>query len=296
MNQTIIYNRSTGKTESEISFNLKELYLLYRNFFGKTVTYSLLNKKFISTWYGRRMKKQASKKLITPFIKNYAVDVTHLKSPVESFGCFNDFFIRELKEGARPIDMNPGHLISPADARLLVFDLSISTSLPVKGYWYSLYQLLKDKVLEEEYSEGWCFVYRLAPSDYHRFSYIDDGQQEEIQKFRGVLHSVNPVALSSVKHLLGKNYRELTILKTKNFGKVIHLDVGALLVGKIVQKHPERYAFSRGEEKGWFEYGGSTIIQLFHKDAIIPDKDILDFSARGIETLVKLGEKTGLKK
>jgi phosphatidylserine decarboxylase len=155
---------------------------------------------------------------------------------------------------------------------------------------------LKDKSLEQEYSNGWCFVYRLAPSDYHRYHYIDDGRQEKVKRIKGVLNSVNPVALSSVKNLLGKNYRELTLLHTKNFGKVIQLEVGALLVGKIVQKHTDHHEFYRGEEKGWFEYGGSTIIQLFHKNAIIPDKNVLDYSCRGIETLVKMGEKTGTKK
>ncbi len=296
MEQPLLYNRITGKTETEISFHRDNLFFLYHNFIGKVITRGLLNKHFLSVWYGRKMKKPASKKLIPGFIEQYAVDISQIKFPLNSYKSFNDFFIRELKEGARPVDRNPDHLISPADARLLVFDLSERSSLPVKGYWYSLYQLLEDKSLEQEFSDGWCFVYRLAPSDYHRYHYIDNGSHEKVKRIKGVLNSVNPIALSSMKHLLGKNYREMTLLHTKNFGDVIQLEVGALLVGKIIQKHPGKYEFQRGEEKGWFEYGGSTVIQLFHKDAIIPDEDILNFSAQGIETIVKMGEKTGKKK
>lgn len=292
----VLFNRSKGKTEQEVSFHQDGLSFLYHNFFGKAITQSILIRHFISVWYGRRMKKPASKKRISEFIEQYAVDVSQIKFPLNTYTSFNDFFIRELKEGARPVDQNPDHLVSPADARLLVFDLSEENSLPIKGYWYSLYQLLKDKSLEQEYANGWCYVYRLAPSDYHRFHYIDDGSHEKVKRIKGVLNSVNPIALSSVKHLLGRNYRELTLLRTKNFGDVIQLEVGALLVGKIIQKHRDKFEFRRGEEKGWFEYGGSTIIQLFHKDIIIPDADILEFSRKKIETVVKMGEKTGLKK
>ncbi len=149
--------------------------------------------------------------------------------------------------------------------------------------------------LSAEYLDGWCFIYRLAPSDYHRFGYIDDGRQDPVVKINGVLHSVNPVALNAVAGLMSKNYRELTILHTKNFGAVVHIEVGALFVGKIVQQHNGAHSFVRGEEKGWFEFGGSTIIQLFKKDAVIPDTDILEQSGEGIETLVKIGEKVGKK-
>jgi phosphatidylserine decarboxylase len=105
---------------------------------------------------------------------------------------------------------------------------------------------------------------------------------------------VHPIALRSKKSLLSKNYRELTILHTANFGDVIHIEVGALLVGKVIQRNRESHSFQRGEEKGWFEYGGSTVIQLFSKGTVMPDADIIDYSAKGIETLVKVGEKTGI--
>ena len=156
-------------------------------------------------------------------------------------------------------------------------------------------QLVKDKNLALEYDDGWCFIYRLAPTDYHRFCYIDDGTHEKVKRIRGALHSVNPIALSSINNLLSQNYRMLTNLKTENFGEVLHLEVGALLVGKIVLRNRQSYTYRRGEEKGWFEYGGSTIIQIFRKDSVMPDTDIMNNSLNNIETLVKMGAKTGQK-
>jgi phosphatidylserine decarboxylase len=295
MKNPVLFNRNTKKIEYENTIRVNGLYFLYSNFLGKALTYSILNKKLISVLYGKFVKSKRSLKNIPAFIKHYNIDVEEIKRPLDSFNSFNDFFIRELKDNARPIDPNPVNLISPADSRLFVFDLSKKELLPVKGYWYTLNNLLKDETLEKEYSNGWCFVYRLAPADYHRFCYIDNGSHGAVRKIPGVLHSVHPIALSVTKSLLAKNYRELTILNTVNFGKVLHLEVGALLVGKIVQRTRDAHAFLRGEEKGWFEFGGSTIIQIFSRGSIIPDADILEQSAQHIETLVKIGEKVGVK-
>lgn len=295
MGKPILYNRQTGEIEKENTYKADGLSFLYKTELGKVLTNSILNKHIISKLYGRAVRSRQSASMIDKFIKHYKIDVSEIKLPINSFRCFNDFFIRELKDNARPIDKEPSHLISPADSRLFVFDLSSSHSLPVKGYWYSLQELVKDKKFAKEYSDGWCFIYRLAPADYHRYCYIDNGNHNKVKRIRGVLHSVNPIALSSIKNLLSKNYRELTVLNTENFGKVLHLEVGALLVGKIIQRNRNAHSFLRGEEKGWFEYGGSTIIQIFKKDNIMPDDDIIEHSINKIETLVRLGEKTGYK-
>jgi phosphatidylserine decarboxylase len=295
MKKPVLYNRQNQEIEYENTYKVDGLSFLYNTDLGKALTNTILNKHVISSIYGRTVKSHRSISQIDKFIKHYKIDTSEIKRPLSSFRSFNDFFIRELNEKARPIDSVPSHLISPADARLFVFDLSIRPNLPVKGYWYSLQELIKDKKLAKEYADSWCFIYRLAPADYHRYCYIDKGYHDKVKRFRGVLHSVHPIALSSVKSLLSKNYRELTVLNTDNFGKVLHLEVGALFVGKVVQIHRNPYAFERGEEKGWFEFGGSTIIQLFKKGSIIPDQDIIEYSAKKIETLVKMGEKTGVK-
>jgi phosphatidylserine decarboxylase len=241
------------------------------------------------------MNGKRSLKQIPKFIEHYNIDVNEIKRPLNSFVSFNDFFVRELKPEARPVDMEPSHLISPADSRLMIWDLTKAEQLPVKGYWYKLNDLVKDESLAKEFADGWCFMYRLAPQDYHRYGYIDNGTQEKVRKIKGILHSVNRIALAETHSVMAKNYRELTILHTENFGKVIHIEVGALFVGKVIQRHNEAYTFKRGEEKGLFEFGGSTVIQLFKKDVVTPDADIIAQSVKGIETLVKIGEKVGLR-
>lgn len=290
-----IYNRVTNHIEFECTPNAEGLSFLYTTFPGQALSKFFLNRHLISAFYGKYVKSRKSASQIPKYIKQYNINVSEVKRPIDSFQSLNDFFIRELKPEARPVDPEPGHLISPADSRLLVFDLARKSDLPVKGYWYSLKEFLKEETLTDEYADGWCFIYRLSPSDYHRYCYIDSGYQEKVERIPGVLHSVNPIALSAVKSLLSKNYRELVILHTDNFDKVLHLEIGALLVGKIVQHCNAGCHFKRGEEKGWFEFGGSTIVQLFKKDAIKPDNDILEHSADHIETLVKMGERVGNK-
>lgn len=291
-----LYNRKTKKIEFEDAYKSGGLKFLYRTSVGKAITSSLLVHRRISKLYGRYMSSNKSTKKIKEFIEHYNINTDEIKRPLNSFVSFNDFFIRELTDNARPIDHTPHHLISPADSRLFIFDLAGHPKLPVKGYWYHIEDLVKDAKIAEDYKDGWCFIYRLAPNDYHRYAYLDNGHQDKVIQLNGVLHSVNPIALKATKNIMAKNYRELTLLHTENFGTVVHIEVGALFVGKIVNRTNGACTFKRGEEKGWFEFGGSTVIQLFKKDAIIPDQEILDYSAKGVETIVSLGEKTGIAK
>lgn len=288
------YDRSLKKTVQENTYKVHGLLFLYNRRVGRLLNV-LLRRRFISVFYGSYMKSKRSVKLIPSFIHHYNINVEEIEHPLNSFKSFNDFFIRTLKPNSRPVDPEPTHLISPADSKLFVFPIGQTTEFPVKGYWYNLNQLLKDAELAKKYEGGWCFIYRLAPNDYHRYTYIDNGTQEKVIKVNGLLHSVNPIALKVTKNLMTKNYREITILKTENFGEVAHIEVGALFVGKIVQLQNGKHSFKRGEEKGWFEFGGSTVIQLFEKGTIIPDADLVAQSAIGIESLVKVSEKVGVK-
>ena len=127
--------------------------------------------------------------------------------------------------------------------------------------------------------------------DYHRYCYIDNGTKTDNTFIAGELHTVNPIALERY-NIYKRNCREYTVLHTENFGDVVQIEVGAMMVGRIVNNHGEA-SFVRGEEKGRFEFGGSTIVMLFGRDSISVDHDILCNSAEGIETVVKLGEKIG---
>ena len=140
-----------------------------------------------------------------------------------------------------------------------------------------------------EYSGGKCLVYRLCVEDYHRYCFIDDGTLLEKRTIKGKFHTVSP--LSKDYKIYKENYREINILSTKHFGEVIHIEVGALLIGKIVNR--DAAVFEKGEEKGFFEPGGSTIVQLFKKDVVKMDDDLMRMSADHIETKVLYGEGVG---
>jgi len=289
-----VYDRTKKAEVEEDAYKINGLLFLYRTLPGKFLTSLILKRRMVSAAYGRMMKSKRSIKQIQTFIKHYSINLDEVLRPLSSFKSFNDFFIRELKPGARPVDATPAHLISPADARLLALDLNDQSQIPVKGYWYQLNDLLKDQSLTDAYQDGLCLIYRLAPSDYHRYAYIDNGSQEKVRRINGVLHSVNRIAIAAVSGIMAKNYRELTVLHTQNFGEVIHIEVGALFVGKVVQRFNGPYQFKRAEEKGWFEFGGSTVIQLFKKGTVLPDADIMQQSRKQTETLVKVGEKVGI--
>ena len=146
----------------------------------------------------------------------------------------------------------------------------------------------------ETFSEGPLVVARLCPVDYHRYHYPDDGLVLESYRVPGILHSVNPIALKQKSEIFLKNERQVSILETKNFGKLAYIEVGATCVGKIIQSSKSKN-FSRGEEKGYFLFGGSTVILLGEKGAWTPSQDILDWTLKGTEVYLKLGQEMGRK-
>ena len=136
-------------------------------------------------------------------------------------------------------------------------------------------------------------MFRLTVSDYHHYCYIDDGEKTKNYKIPGVYHTVAPLANEEYP-VYTENTREFSILKSKNFGNVLMMEVGAMLVGKIVNHH-QKLSVHRGMEKGYFEFGGSTVILAFPKDTIVLDDDITENTKDGFETLVKMGEVIGRK-
>jgi phosphatidylserine decarboxylase len=293
--QILVYNRVTQAFEEERVFTRWFMVCLYghpkRLFLAKWLSKSI----WFSKLYGLFKKSSFSKKDIQNFIKNYQLDISEVELPIDSYKTFNDFFTRRLKLESRPINQNPHILISPADARVIVYNLKNDRVIPVKGKTFTLSDLIGDRQLASKYARGVCVVLRLAPVDYHRFCYIDGGKQSPVKVINGFLHSVSPLALRQKIPALSENIREYCILYTENFGHVLHIDVGALVVGKIIQHHRSGAEVKRGEEKGLFELGGSTIILVFEQDRVEIDTDVTKYSQQGIETLVKYGERIGIK-
>ena len=227
---------------------------------------------------------------INTFIRNNGIDMNQYEE--RKFTSYNDFFTRRIKEGRRPLPVDPEILISPCDGKATVYLIDEDTHFNVKNTVYTVASLLKNEQLAEDYCGGICVLIRLTVDDYHRYCYVDEGTKRENIHINGVLHTVNPIA-GEYAPIYKENSREYTLIDTKHFGKMIQMEVGALVVGKIVNYHGAAYQTARGEEKGRFEFGGSTVILLFQKNTIKISPDILTNSGDNCETIIKMGEEIG---
>lgn len=277
---------SKKKEKSENSF----LGFLYNTALGRFFL-KPLKSRTVSKIAGKFLDSRLSKSLIKGFVKKNNINLDDFYS--DSFRCFNDCFSRRIKEGLRPIDESPDALISPCDSLLTAYKINDDTRLTVKGVEYSVSDLLQNGELSSEFCGGVCLVFRLCVNHYHRYVYFDSGNKGENLFIKGKLHTVRPIALAAGP-VFRENCREYTVMNTDNFGKAVQIEVGAMLVGKIKNHHGE-HTFTRGEEKGTFLYGGSTIILLLKSDAAEVDEKFFLATERGEEIDVKMGEKIGEK-
>lgn len=267
------------------------LSFLYNTKAGRIILKPIVKSKMISSLTGRFLDLKISKILIKPFIKKHNINMDDYEN--KNYESFNDFFIRKGKKGKRIVDKKMDHLISPCDGKLTVHKISKDLVFKVKNSFYSINSVLKNKRLSSLFTNGYALVFRLSPEDFHRYVFIDDGKIMDNYKIDGLFHSVNPISYDNFK-VFKENQRECTYIKTKNFSDVMYIEVGALLVGKIKNNIKNGYV-KKGMEKGYFMYGGSTIIILLKDKTVKIDNDILKNSKNGFETCVKCGEKIGKK-
>lgn len=260
---------------------------LYHTILGRLLL-KVLTLRFVSSSVGFFLNTRFSKLFILSFVRKNSIC---LEEYYQEFCSFNDFFSRKIKEEYRPIAKNTRDFITPADGYLSAYKIEDGLVLPVKYSHYSLSSLLQNEKLAHEYKDGICLVIRLCVHHYHRYCYVDDGTKEENRFIPGRLHTVRPIALASVP-VFTENAREYTIMHTKHFGDVVQMEVGALFVGKIKNYH-EEYAFSKGEEKGTFLFGGSTIILLVKSEKVKLFSKYFEATKNGEEVPVKMGEKIG---
>lgn len=269
----------------------KMIAFLYRTRLGRGML-SVLIKPQISSAAGKFLDSSLSRWLIGPFMKKGGIDLSEYE--MSDYRTFNEFFTRKIKPECRKMDMEKAHLIAPCDSKLSVYPISQGSRFVIKDTEYSMESLLRSRKLAKHYEGGQLLVFRLAVDDYHRYCYVDDGLKSKNHLIPGVFHTVNPLA-NDVYPIYKENTREFSVLKSRNFGRILMMEVGALLVGRIVNYH-ERKEVKRGEEKGRFEFGGSTVILCLEKNRATINEDILLNSSRGIETIVKIGEKIGISR
>lgn len=283
-------DRETGIIKTEQIAGEKWLVWLYNNPVGEASMFAIVKRKFISTWYGNEMDSESSVEKIEPFIEEFNIDMNIAKT--EEYNCFNDFFYRKLKENARPVDTNSNVIVSPADGKILAYSNINNTDFIIKGARFDVNSFLDNESLAKKYSNGSLIIVRLAPYDYHRFHFPVSGYVSQPTLIEGDLYSVNPIALRQMVEIFFLNKREYLSIVTHNFGDVIMAEVGATMVGSIIQTYKAN-SITKGAEKGYFKFGGSTVVLLFEKDKIIIDADLLKNTANGLETEVKMGEKIG---
>ena len=287
------YERESGQLKTEKVAGEKWLVWLYYNPIGEATLWALAKRKLVSSIYGNRMDRTSSAKKIQPFIADFDIDMSVAQK--QEFSNFNDFFTRKLKADARPVDTTSTVVVSPADGKVLAYtDISNSWFI-VKGYRFDVSSFLDNPYLAQKYYDGALLIIRLAPFDYHRFHFPVSGNSSPIKKIDGDYYSVNPYALRKMAEIFCLNKREYTILSNPLFGDFVMAEVGATMVGSIVQTF-KGSSVNKGEEKGYFKFGGSTVVLLFEKSKIHIDEDLLINTVKGYETSVKMGERIGEEK
>ena len=283
----IYYDSKSKKLENDKP--PKSLSFLYTTKLGRNVL-KIITKPFFSKMNGFFLNTKLSKLYINKFIKNNNINMNRFDKV--NYASFNDFFTRELSQKELIKTSRAFDLISPCDSKLSVYKISSDLKVNVKNSVYSLDNLIKNKV-PLTYQSGYCLIFRLCPDDYHRYHSIDNMKIKNIKRIDGLLHSVNPIVYKDYK-VYTENQREVSLIDTENFGEIIWIEVGALNIGKINNNNKKE--LKRYEEKGYFSFGGSTIILLFQKDRINLSKDILYYSQRGLEIKVYYGDKIGERK
>lgn len=294
MDPVLYFNRYTQQVETETIYGEEFLRWVYEHPFGRFSTEVLVKREVFSAFYGWRMNQSVSREKIEPFIEKYQISVAEMKRSPKDFENFNAFFARELKPEARPIHGGAEDLVFPADGRHFVIPhLDRDSSVFVKGFDFDVVELLNDLDLAEKYKGGSLVISRLCPVDYHRFHVPCAGKLGEPRLINGPLYSVNPIALRSRPSIFWENKRYVTPLKSDNFGEIQYLEVGATCVGTVVHTVKGKKQVKKGEEKGYFLFGGSTVITVFEPNKVQFAQDLLDQSKAGFELYAKMGDLMG---
>ncbi|QFJ54087.1 phosphatidylserine decarboxylase [Pseudobutyrivibrio xylanivorans] len=271
---------------------MSALHFLYNTKPGRILLRPLLLKP-VSDFSGWLLDSKISKCIINKFASSNGIELEDYI--LDDINCFNDFFCRRIKPELRPLDMENEHLMAPCDGLLKIYPIEDGLVMPVKQSRYSITDLLENRELAESFDGGYCLVYRLCVNHYHRYAYFESGEKSKDVIIPGFYHTVQPVALEAGPVFV-QNARQYTVIDTERFGRCVQMEVGAMLVGRIVNEEPQACPVTRGSEKGHFEYGGSTIIVLVPREKVEIKSDILEASEKGEETPIKMGECVGIVK
>lgn len=302
-NQIIYFNRPTQSMETELVYGDGAIKFIYDNYFGQILG-PIIASKPASQLYGSYQDWSVSKNKVPPFVEKFNIDLSLYKAgsisaekKENSYKNFNEFFIRKFEDNVRDFVDDESKMPAFCEARYFGHsEINNDVKIPVKGKLLNSKDLLGGSKWSQTFEGGPLLVARLCPVDYHRYHYPLAGETLDSFPIKGQYHSVNPLALRSKPDIFIINERRASILDTEKFGKLAYIEVGAAMVGKIVQSHDETTTHNKGDEKGYFLFGGSTVILLGEKGKWSPSEDILRNTNNGIETYLHLGDEVALSK
>jgi phosphatidylserine decarboxylase len=294
--QRVIYKKRNNENLFEEKIPAyKIIKVLYSKKYCKPLLKFFIANRFISALYGLYMKSFLTKKMINKFVIDYEINTNESLADISSFKCFNDFFIRKIKADSRQINHNNEVLISPADGKILVYhNLTSTDQYSIKGCDFDLCCLVNDKKLINEYDNYSIAIIRLAPTDYHRFHFPTDGIPRDTKYIKGYYYSVSPIALNYIKDIFIQNKRTYCEIINEMIDNYLFIEIGATMVGSIKQTYTSNSMVKKGDEKGYFEFGGSTVILIFKTNTINFDHDLMINTINGYETQIKMGEQIGI--
>lgn len=283
-----VYHRQNQSYYEDVQYGGGFLKKLYGTKFGRFIMPLVLSRG-VSKMGRIYTDTILSRGAISSFIEKNHIDMSEYED--RKYKNLNDFFTRKVREGKRPIALDDDAMVSPADSKLSIYPISEGEKIKVKGNEYTVSDLVGDQVALSDYQGGLCLVFRLSVDDYHRYCFPAEGKVKTSYAIKGRLHTVCDI--SEQYKVYQENSREIMVVSSEKFGEMIMIEVGALMVGRIVNH--EVSDFTKGQEKGYFRLGGSTIILLLRKDEILLDKDILTHTAQGIEVKLRYGERIGIR-
>src|SRR5665648_873478 len=290
INMIKFYNRKTEKYEIEQVAGDSYINWIYSSPLGMKILELVVKKKVTSKVCGYFCDRAISKHKIKKFIDEFKIDMASYQIPEKGFINFNEFFYRKIKKEAIHLASAENSFISPCDGKILAYEtIDINMLIQLKGLTYSLAELIGNDCIASNYAGGSCLIVRLCPSDYHRFHFVDHGTCSPTTKIKGFYYSVNPTSLNRINKLFCSNKREWSILNSDNFGEILYVEVGDTLIVSILQSYNNNEKIEKGDEIGYFKFGGSTVILFLKKDVLKIDKDIVQQTAKGMECSVRMG-------
>ena len=326
-NAPSIIERKTGRLIQEEEYGQKAIYFLYHHFLGRLLLKMIFARPYFSFLRGLYYNSFLSKKDIAPFVEKYGLSKELLKKNYQSFGAF--FSRKEavnLREAGKENTKENGEawkeklrekgqarkqaFYATASGKLLAYKIdqegqiifsgsenngeSNLLPLEIKGNFYSIEKILKARC-PEFLKGGTLLVFRLSLPDYHRYIFPARGRILRTKKIKGRLDSVRKEAAHF--KAFSENKREISLLELEGMGKILHVEVGAMLVGHIHNHRANQlpFRFAAGEEKGYFSLGGSTIVEMLSEKIVI-DEDLFENTNKGLETKLEIGERIGYGK